>query len=376
MFDFRPESLDREFPVRRNLIYLNHAALAPLPQRVAGAIEEHTRDASTFGARNWKTWYRRYDETREAAAAFVGGDAGRIAFLPSTSHALNLVAQGIDWRPGDNVVGDDLEFPANVYPWMNLASRGVEYRTAKSRDGVLAAEDFAPLIDGRTRVVAVSWVAFHSGFVFPLEEISALCRSRDALFVVDAIQGLGTLPIDAHKIGIDVLAADAHKFLYGPEAVALFAYSEKARATISPPWVGWWNVPWRASQLEYRLEPYATGRRFEPGSLPTAQVFGLAAALALLTEIGPDAARERIAGVVGRLRHGLRERGWSIRTPEGSCSAILSASPPAESPFAAVQRLERHGVIASPRENAVRFSPHVGNDEAEIERVLEILDRP
>ena len=130
MFDFSPENLDREFPVRKNLIYLNHAAVAPLPTRVAEAMRAQVADSSNFGALHWKKWYRQYDETREKAARFVGGDPARVAFLPSTSHALNLVAQGLDWRAGDNVVGDDLEFPANVYPWMNLAGRSVEYRKA------------------------------------------------------------------------------------------------------------------------------------------------------------------------------------------------------------------------------------------------------
>jgi selenocysteine lyase/cysteine desulfurase len=372
MFDFSPANLDREFPVRKNLVYLNHAAVGPLPARVAEAMRAHLADASNFGAFHWKKWYRQYDETREKAARFVGGDPERIAFVPSTSHALNLVAQGLEWRPGDNVVGDDLEFPANVYPWMNLAGRGVEYRKARSRNGVLTADDFRPLVDERTRVLAVSWVAFHSGFVFPLADLGALCRDREALFVVDGIQGLGTMPIDADALGIDVLAADGHKFLYGPEALALFAFSARAKAAIRPPWVGWWNVPWSDSQLAYDLRPFESGRRFEAGSLPTGSIYGLAAALDLLTEIGMEQAATRIGGLVGKLRDGLAGLGWAIRTPAGSRSAILSAVRPGEDSRAAVALLEERGVVTSPRERAVRFAPHVGNDESEIARVLEI----
>jgi selenocysteine lyase/cysteine desulfurase len=373
VFDFSKESLDREFPVRKSLVYLNHAAVAPLPARVAAAVRAHADDQSNFGALHWKKWYRRYDELREKAAAFVGGESSRIALLPSTSLALNLVAQGIDWKPGDNVVGDDLEFPANVYPWMNLAPRGVEYRIARNRDGRLAAADFASLVDARTRVVAVSWVTFHSGFVFPLPEISALCRDRDALFVVDAIQGLGTMPMEVRALGIDVLAADGHKFLYGPEGLAIFAFSEKAKAAIRPPWVGWWNVPWRESQLAYDLRPFASGRRFEAGSLPTGSVYALAEAIDLLSAIGMEQAERRIGEVVGTLRDGLRELGWTIRTPAGSRSAILAAVPPDGDTRAAVEKLEKQGVITSPREGAVRFAPHVGNDGGEVERVLAIL---
>jgi selenocysteine lyase/cysteine desulfurase len=203
-----------------------------------------------------------------------------------------------------------------------------------------------------------------------LDEIGALCRNRNALFVVDAIQGLGTMPIDVDALGIDVLAADAHKFLYGPEAMTVLAYSEKARGSITPPWIGWWNVPWRESQLAYDLRPYETGRRFEPGSLPTDHVYALSAALDLLTEIGMEEAEARIGGIVDRLRSGLVDRGWQIRTPRGSRSAILSAAPPDGDVRAAVRKLEAEKIITSPRESAVRFAPHVGNDEEEIDRVL------
>src|SRR5450759_3628588 len=182
MVDFSRESLDCEFPVRKNLVYLNHAALAPLPARVARAITDHIADVSNLGALNWKKWYRQYDETREKAARFLGTKPAQIAFLPSTSHALNMVAQGISWRTGDTVLGDDLEFPANVYPWMNLTEKGVEYRILQSRNGVVTAQDFLDRIDPTTRVIAVSWVAFHSGFVYPLAELGKICEQRNILF--------------------------------------------------------------------------------------------------------------------------------------------------------------------------------------------------
>jgi cysteine desulfurase/selenocysteine lyase len=371
MFDFSTASLDREFPVRANLVYLNHAALAPLPARTARAMVDHVTDVSNFGARNWKSWSTGYEDARRKAARLLGASPERIAFLPSTSHALNLVAQGVAWKAGDNVVGDDLEFPSNVYPWMNLAGRGVDYRIAPSRAGRVTAEDLVERIDPATRVVAVSWVAFHSGYVFPIEEIGRLCRERDILFVVDAIQGLGTMPIDVERAGIDVLAADGHKFLYGPEACAIFYFSENAKRRIGTPWAGWWSVPWRESQLHYALEPFEGGRRFEPGSLPTAQIFGLSASLDLLLEIGMPAARDRIGRLTATLKDGLKALGWEICTPEGAASAIVSAVPPGGDSRGAARALEQSGVIVAAREGAVRFSPHVGNDENEIGRALE-----
>src|SRR6516164_2951996 len=187
-FDFSPETLDREFPVRRNLLYFNHAAVSPLPRRVADAMTAHVENARERGAADWRAWYAQIERAREKAARLVHAATSEIAFVPNTSWGLNLVALGYPWAAGDNVVTTDLEFPSNAYPWRELGGRGVECRVAKSRDGRIAADDVAALVDARTRVVAVSWVAFHNGFVFPLAELGAFCRERGILLVVDAIQ--------------------------------------------------------------------------------------------------------------------------------------------------------------------------------------------
>jgi cysteine desulfurase/selenocysteine lyase len=373
-FDFSPENLDREFPVRRNLVYFNHAAVAPLPLCVANAIEAHTENTKLRGAADWRRWYGDIEKTREKAAAFLGANRAEIAFLPSTSWGLNLVAQAFDWQRGDNVVGDDMEFPANVYPWMLLGKRGVEYRLAKNRGGRVAADDIAAMVDTRTRVVAVSWVAFHNGWVYPIEEIGKLCRERGILFVVDAIQGLGALPLDVAHAPIDVLVADAHKWLLGAEACAVFYVAESVRERLPPPFGGWWNVKTEKGFLDYSLDFHPGGRRYEAGSMPTAQIMGLAAALDLLTAMGRPAVRDRILATSAALWAGLAARGWRITTPEPIASGILAVVPPGGDDRRMANELEKRGVIASPREGAVRFSPHAYNDEAEVARILEAID--
>lgn len=373
-FDFSPENLDREFPVRKNLVYFNHAAVAPLPRRVAEAITAHTENTRDRGAADWRRWYASIDATREKAAHFLGAHHSEIAFLPSTSWGLNLVAHGFPWKEGDNIVGDDMEFPANVYPWMLLESRGVQYRLAKSRDGRVKVDDIAEKVDGRTRIVAVSWVAFHNGYVYPLEDIGAFCREKGILFVLDAIQGLGALPLDVSETPLDVLVADSHKWLLGPEGCTIFYVSENSRERLPPPFGGWWNVTSERGYLDYRLDFYLGGRRYEPGSLPTAQIMGLAAALDLLQEIGTETVRARILETLETLKQGLTERGWKIQTPEPLSSGILAALPPNADPRAMAKALEVRNIIVAPREGAVRFSPHVGNDAAEVERVLKAID--
>lgn len=375
-FDFSPASLDREFPVRRSLVYFNHAAVAPLPRRVAEAIVAHIENIRDRGAADWRRWFGGIERAREKAAGFLGAHRSEIAFLPSTSWALNLVAHSLEWKAGDNVVGDDMEFPSNSYPWRLLEKRGVEYRVARNRAGRVTVEDIADKVDDRTRIVAVSWVAFHNGFVFPVDEIGRLCRERGILFVVDAIQGLGALPLDLSKTPIDVLAADAHKWLLGQEVCTLFYVGQRACDRLPPPFVGWWNLRMEedAGFLAESATFHSGARRYEPGSLPTAQIAGLEASIGLLEEIGIEAVRDRILGLVTALRDGLAARGWRIVSPEPLASGILAAVPPSGDERAMAKALEKRGILVAPREGAVRFSPHVGNDLKEVERALATID--
>jgi selenocysteine lyase/cysteine desulfurase len=373
-FDFTPASLDREFPVRKNLVYFNHAGVAPLPRRVADAMIAHVENARDRGGADWRRAFGDVEKARAKAARFIGGGADEIAFLPNTSWAINLVALAFPWQAGDNVVTNDLEFPSNAYPWRALEAQGVEPRVVKSRDGRITLDDLAGAIDARTRVVAVSWVAFHNGWVFPLAGLGALCRERGILFVVDAIQGLGLLPIDVEAAGVDVLAADAHKWLYGPEGCTVFYVSEAARERVPAIASGWWNLKAEGHYLDYRGTPYTEARRYEPGSLPIDHVRALAAAIGLLEEMGADTIRERVLGLVHALADGLSARGWRVASPTPLASGILAAVPPRGEARVWARSLEERGVIVAPREGAVRFSPHAGNDLDEVERALAVID--
>jgi selenocysteine lyase/cysteine desulfurase len=271
-----------------------------------------------------------------------------------------------------------MEFTANVYPWMLLEGQGVEHRLAHSRDGRIGVDEIAAVVDARTRIVAVSWVAFHNGWVYPIEEIGAFCREKGILFVVDAIQGLGALPIDVTDSHVDVLAADSHKWLLGAEACAVFYVAENARERVPAAFGGWWNVRHDSAHvagfLDYRLDFHLGGRRYEPGSLPTAQIKGLAAALDLLEEMDVGEISLRIVAPVRALADGLAGRGWKIATPEPFRSGILAAIPPNGDARKAAKELEARGIITSPREGAVRFSPHAYNDMGEVERILLAAD--
>jgi cysteine desulfurase/selenocysteine lyase len=374
-FDFSAANLDREFPVRKNLVYFNHASVSPLPRRVAEAIAAHNENVRDRGAADWRRWFAAIEEARAKAARFIGASKEEVAFLPNTSWGLNLVAQAFPWKEGDNVVSNDMEFPSNAYPWLSLEKRGVACRLAANRGGRVGLDAIAAKVDARTRVVAVSWVAFHNGWVFPIDEISRFCRERDILFVVDAIQGLGALPMNVVAAGVDVLAADAHKWQLGPEGCATFFVAESARDRVPPLFAGWWNILHAKGYLEYELDFYKSARRYEPGTLATANIAGLAVALDILSEAGAETVRARILKVCEALKLGLAERGWRIATPDPLRSGILSAVPPDADSRVVSKQLEEHGVITAPREGAVRFSPHFYNDEDEVKRILETVER-
>jgi selenocysteine lyase/cysteine desulfurase len=237
----------------------------------------------------------------------------------------------------------------------------------------VTAADIEARIDDRTRVVAVSFVAFHNGYVYPLEEIGRLCRERGILLVVDAIQGLGAVPISlAGGNGPDVIAADGHKWLLGPEGCGLLYVSERVRDLLPPPAAGWWNTISGGSYLDHNLEFHRGARRYEPGTLPMAGLAGLGAALDLLSSIGIENVHSRLLATVGALEAGLSALDWQITSPRPLGSGILAAIPSGGDARRIAKRFEQDGVVVSPREGAVRFSPHVGNDRTEVERILKI----
>ncbi len=374
-FDFSATNLDREFPVRKSLVYFNHAAVAPLPRRVSDAIVAHVENIRDRGAADWRKWYGGIDRARRTAAGFLGADRSQVAFLPSTSWALNLVARSFAWKAGDNVVGDDMEFPSNALPWKSLEREGVEYRVAHNRSGRVTFDDIAAKVDGRTRVIAVSWVAFHNGFVFPIETIGEFCRSKGILFVVDGIQGLGALPLDVSKTKIDVLAADAHKWLLAQECCTVFYVSDAAREKLRRRFSAGGTSRRRRNRPSSRR-----GGRYSPADGATSRVlcrrprssaskprsvcFKKSACRWCGT--GSSHSSERFARGSRRAAGASRHRSrWDRESSRPS---------PSRNERAVAKELERRGIIVAPREGAVRFSPHVGNDADEITRALSAID--
>ncbi len=364
------------FPVTRNCVYLNHAAVCPISTPVYERMEGHLRDLREHGAIHFRRWLADVRGVRETAARFINARWDEIAFAPNTSAGLAMIANGIDWRAGDNLVSADCEFPANIVPWTRVArEHGVEVRRAREREGRLETEEILGLIDDRTRVVSLSFVEFASGFRNDLAAIGRRCRERDILFVVDGIQGLGALRLDVEACGIDAVSADAHKFLLGPDGVALFYLSRRAMERVRPTLVGWLSVADPEDFGNYDQAYAAGARRFEPGALNTAGVLGLGAAIELFERVGPEKIETHLLDLGDHLCERLLEKGYRVvssRRP-GEKSAVIACTHARHSAEALSEHLERHQIITTPRLGRLRISPHFYNTRDEIDRLIETL---
>lgn len=377
--DLSPEEIDRYrevLPSSGELVYLNHAAIAPLPAASARAMAELADLVARTGDRHWPDRNEMTERVRRLAARLMGAPRPEaVAFVPSTSAGLSLVAEGLEWGPGDNVVGAACEFPANVYPWMNLEARGVEHRMAEARDGRLNLAELEGLCDDRTRVMALSWVQYSNGFRADLQRLGRFCRDHGILFVVDAIQGLGALELDVEAGAVDVATGAAHKWLLGPEGIGLLYVSDRIVDQIRPVLTGWRSVRGLFDWTHFDPTWNEGALRFEPGTL---NVYGLAAlekSLQLLLEVGPPRIEERILELADRVAEGLSERGYRVlssRKP-GEASGIVSAVDLARSAEEVAESLAAEGVIVAHRAGRIRISPHFYNTAEEVERLLDAL---
>jgi selenocysteine lyase/cysteine desulfurase len=370
------ESIRSLFPVTRKYVYLNHAAVSPLSTRVRDAMAGLIDDIALNGSVNYRDWLDVYERTRASAARLVSARPAEIAFMRNTSGAISAIANGIAWREGDNVVTTAVEFPANIYPWMRIAGKhGVTIRKAPETNGRIEPESILRLIDERTRVVAISWVQFSSGFRSDLREIGSYCRERGVLFFVDAIQGLGGLQLNVERDFVDAFAADAHKYLLGPEGIALLYISERILDQIEPTTVGWTSVKNWENMLEYELEYREGALRFECGTLNTAGVYGLGAAIDLLLEIGAAEIESHILDLTEYLAGRLPEKGYKVVSPRrpGEGSGIVCCTHPVHSPPQLYHRLLESGIVTAPRVGRLRIAAHLYNNREDIDALITAL---
>jgi cysteine desulfurase / selenocysteine lyase len=332
-------------------------------------------DVQLHGAHHFERWIEGAESVRASAARLLNAQPEEVAFVKNTSEGISLFASGLEWQKGDEVVSIEGEFPANYYPWKALERWGVRLRLVEQKNGEIPLASIATALTHRTKVVAVSFVQFLSGYRFNLEELGELCAAHGALLFVDAIQGWGAFPIDVKAAKIAGLAACGHKWLLGPMGCAVLFVRRDLAERMSPATAGWLSVKgWEEFKSGDLLWRDGAGR-FETGAPNMAGIYGLGAALDLLTEVGMDATSARILELTDRLRAALTERGFRIYGPETgeARSGIVTFKVPNGDAEATVERLESRGVMVSVRSAMVRISPHFYNTKVEIDRVLDSL---
>lgn len=367
------------FPVTKKHIYFNHAGVAPISLRVADAVNLYNQDSLHNGYTAAAAWEKHFSVVRRDCATLIGAEPQEVAFVKSTSHGISLVAGGLNLQAGDEVILSESEFPSNVYPWMAQEKRGIRLKKIPEENGELRIDRLDDLVTPRTKVVALSWVQYGSGYRLPLEKVGAWCRDRGIYFFVDAIQGLGAFPLDVQKAKIDFLAADAHKWILGHEGIGIFYARKDLIPQIEPLLLGWNSVenPWDFDHYDFRLAEDA--RRFEEGSPNGLSIYGLGAAVRLLLEIGVARISERVLALTDQLQKAMLALGMLPRhsqNPEHR-SGIVSFNFPSSEASNNLAELHRHllkeKIFCSVRRGGLRFSPHFYNSEAEIQKTADAV---
>jgi len=360
-----------QFPVRQSLIYLNHAAVAPLVRPAATAMQRLADDCARFGSLHYDQWMAAYEGLRVAAAQLIHADRSEIALVKNTSEGVATVALGLDWKPGDRIVGFAEEFPANFYPWKRLEARGVSVTWLKVTDPL----DRIDAACRGARLLAISFVQFLSGYRAPLQAIGEICRRNNCIFFVDAIQGLGAFPLDVQTSYIDALAADGHKWLLGPEGCGILFVRQALLDRIEPVEFGWTNVAGYADYASRDMTLRHDAGRYECGTLNTIGCFGLRAAIEFLLEVGPGEIGPLVQNLADRIAAGVQQRGYEVlgtRTPATGAGIVSFRKPGLEAPVI-TRRLREAGISCAPRAGWVRTSPHFYISPADIDRMLDEL---
>jgi len=368
------------FPICREKIFTAHAAVTALPRVVADAIIRYAEE-SAANFENFAALLKSIQETRAAAAKLIGSTQDEIALIGPTSLGLSLFANGIEWQQGDEVLCYLEDYPANVYPWLNLRSRGVSIRLLRpAQPGAITPELVFEALTTKTRLVALASCNFLSGYRIDLNAIGQILRERGILFSVDAIQTLGAFPTTVEYV--DFLSADAHKWMLGPLAIGIVYVRRECFELCRPTLLGSWNVkaPGFIAQEEIEFQP--TAQRYEPGAMNMLGIFGMKAGIDLLLEIGIDRIADRIRAIKSRLADGLLRLGFNILGPVTgpNTSGITTIWDSERNMQGVFERLTSEGIICSARQDRqgrpyLRFSPHFYNTEAEVEHILDVIAR-
>ena len=365
-----------EFPVSRTHVFLNHAGVSPTSTRVVDAVHGFMESMARLGRPSFDDWESLARQCREHFARLIGCEADEVAFVRNTSHGLSLLAAGLDWQPGDRVAAAAaVEYPSNVYPWIDLDRRGIASLDAipVGETGTVTVDAAARVLRPETRVLAVSSAQYATGAVTDLTGLGELCRERGVLLCVDGIQTVGALPLDVKRAGIHFLSADSHKWMLGMMGIGAVFVDRSVVGRVHPPLVGWRSTTdaFNFDRVHYELLAHAG--RFEEGSLAYPLIAGFLATLELLEEAGIDTIAEHVGGLVDDLAERLEALGCVTSPEPGERRHILTFSHPDLDGERLEEALAEACIVVSLRRGRIRVSPHLYNTGGEMKLVAEAV---
>ena len=367
-----------EFNLSDELMYLNHAAVAPWPERTKQAVCDFASENAHFGSKNYLKWVEHESELRSMLATLINAPSSNdIALLKSTSEALSVVAHGLDWNAGDNVVISDQEFPSNRIVWESLSSYGVELNQVDLSSAKSPEVALINACDDHTRLLAISSVQYATGLRMDLPMLGEFCRQHQIFFCIDAIQSIGALQFDVQQYKADFVMADGHKWMLGPEGLALFYCRAELREQVKLHQYGWHMVEHAHDFTRTDWEPAKSARRFECGSPNMLGVHALRASISLLLEVGMSSVEqnllERTEFVFNEINRSDNLQLVS-QTEAGRFAGISTFSHNSADPELLYRWLMSKGVMCAPRGGGIRFSPHFYTPLSTIKSAVHLAD--
>lgn len=365
------------FPYLKNdIIYFNHAATGPFTKNLVDKISEVLKEKSEKKIDDYTAFKEVAAETKSILAAMINTLPERIAFTDNTSNGLNILAQSIKWQKGDRILLNDIEFPANVYPFLNLINLGVEVDFVKSENGKVSAEMIIDSVKTGTKLISVSFVQFLSGYRIDLEKLGQFCSKNGIIFSVDAIQGLGALTLDVEKCNVDFLSCGTQKWLLGFQGLAFVFINEKLQKKLIPSNVGWLSVNNAWDLLDYNLDLKTSAEVFQGGTINALGIYAFNTSLKLFREFGYQNVEKRVMENSRYFIEKLDSAGINCvlsNSDVNNLAGIVTVK--IQNPDKVFEILNQNEIVSSLREGLIRFSPHFYNTSQEIDRVVDVLHK-
>jgi selenocysteine lyase/cysteine desulfurase len=363
------------FPITKTDIYLNHAAVSPLSTVVLDSVNHMMRKRSYGAIEVFPDLMEEKKTLKENLATLINTNPNLIAVIENTSAGFNWLANGLEWKEGDRILLVENEFPANIYPFMNLKRKGVAVDIATARNGFVIIDDLERKIRPETKLLSISFVGFLNGYRNQLSTIGKICQEYDIIFSVDGIQGVGALSLDVNSSNIDFLSNGGHKWLMGPEGCGFMYISPPLFERLKPAFVGWLSVKDSWDFLDYRLDLLDDSRRFEIATSNLLGIVGLRASTGLLIEAGIKNIEKHLMTLGDRLIEGMINCGYNYIGAQGTFerSGIYSFTGPDINGL--LEHLKKNNVHLSTRNEVLRFAPHFYNTSEEMDQVIKICEK-